>query len=88
MPPCPKTAAASPPSQQSNPMDPQRLASMANQIVRNFAALGDDHAAEATAEHIKDYWDPRMRATLLLRETTSALDPVARRAAELLRAAE
>ncbi|MEJ6008387.1 formate dehydrogenase subunit delta [Novosphingobium aquae] len=57
---------------------------MANQIVRNFAALGEDHAAEATAEHIKDYWDPRMRAALRLPETKSALDPIARRAAELL----
>lgn len=66
-------------------MDPQHLASMANQIVRNFAALGDDHAAEATAEHIKDYWDPRMRKALHLPETTSALDPVARRAAAMIR---
>jgi len=35
---------------------------MANQIALNFAALGEDEAARATAEHIGKYWDPRMRA--------------------------
>ncbi len=35
---------------------------MANQIALNFAALGEDAAVRATAEHIVKYWDPRMKA--------------------------
>jgi formate dehydrogenase subunit delta len=35
---------------------------MANQIARNFAVKGEDAAIVATAEHIRKYWDPRMKA--------------------------
>ena len=35
---------------------------MANQIARNFAAHGDERAIEETAQHIRLFWDPRMRA--------------------------
>lgn len=40
----------------------ERLAYMADQIVRNFAALGHDAAITATADHIAAFWDPRMKA--------------------------
>jgi formate dehydrogenase subunit delta len=42
-----------------------RLAYMADQIARNFAARGEEAAIAATAEHIRQYWDPRMKAAIL-----------------------
>lgn len=63
-------------------MDLARLTYMANQIARNFAAQGDA-AAALTCQHIKDYWDPRMKAAILAGER-SGLDPIARAAVELL----
>lgn len=42
-----------------------RLIYMVDQIARNFAALGHDHAVEATADHIVSFWDPRMKAQIL-----------------------
>ena len=39
----------------------QRLVMMANQIARAFAAQGQERAIAKTAEHIKAFWDPRMR---------------------------
>lgn len=41
-------------------MDSQRLIHMVNQIARNFQHANDP--AQATFEHIKDFWDPRMIA--------------------------
>ena len=40
----------------------ERLAYMADQIVRNFMALGHEAAITATADHIASFWDPRMKA--------------------------
>lgn len=40
----------------------ERLAYMAEQIYRNFAAQGRDAAVTATTEHLILYWDPRMKA--------------------------
>ena len=42
----------------------ERLVYMANQIARNFEALGHDAAAKATADHIASFWDPRMKAQI------------------------
>ena len=39
----------------------ERLIYMADQIARNFAALGHDNAVAATADHIISFWDPRMK---------------------------
>lgn len=36
---------------------------MANQIAANLKALGPQ-APAAVADHIRDFWDPRMRAAL------------------------
>jgi len=65
------------------------VVAMANQIARNFAASDPAHAAEATARHIRDFWDPRMRAVILeaARADTPALSAEAK-AAALLAAAE
>ncbi|MBV1690270.1 formate dehydrogenase subunit delta [Novosphingobium sp. G106] len=48
---------------------------MADQIARNFAMQGEDEAAAATAEHIRLYWDPRMKAAILA-DDRAALSPV------------
>jgi formate dehydrogenase subunit delta len=45
-------------------VDVAKLAHMANQIARNFAAQGEDAAIAATADHIEKFWDPRMKAQL------------------------
>jgi len=41
-----------------------RLIYMANQIARNFCALDHEAAAAATADHIVQFWDPRMKAAV------------------------
>jgi formate dehydrogenase subunit delta len=56
-------------------MEIERLRYMADQIARNFAAQGEDEAVAATAEHIRLYWDPRMKAAILADDRT-ALSPV------------
>ena len=57
-------------------MDLSRLTAMANQIARNFAAQGDEAAIAATAQHIREFWDPRMKATIIAGDR-SGLDPIA-----------
>ncbi len=62
-------------------MDLTRLAYMADQIARNFAAQGEEAAISATARHIRDYWDPRMKAAIKQAEK-GVLSPVAAKAVE------
>jgi formate dehydrogenase subunit delta len=38
---------------------------MANQIADFFAAYPHDEAVAGTADHLKKFWDPRMRKTLI-----------------------
>jgi formate dehydrogenase subunit delta len=66
-----------------------RLVYMANQIARNFTALGTEEAIAATAQHIRDFWDPRMKAQIRsVNETDGdALSPIAHAAIALLRKA-
>ena len=66
----------------------ERLIYMANQIARNFEALGHEHAVAATADHIVSFWDPRMKARILecLDEQSEALSDTAREAVGLLHA--
>ena len=67
-------------------MSPDKLIYMANQIGKFFATQGPEQAAAGTADHIKKFWDPRMRATILahLQAGGQGLDPVARAALERL----
>jgi len=64
----------------------ERLAYMANQIARNFATMGEDKAAAATADHIASFWDPRMRALIFdrLEAGGEGLDRIALDAVRLL----
>ncbi len=57
------------------------LVYMANQIARNLATEPD--AVKATAEHIRAFWDPRMKAELLA--NGDGLSPVAAAAFDHLR---
>ena len=41
-----------------------KLVYMANQIAREFGFQQPDQAAEATADHLRRYWDPRMRGMI------------------------
>jgi formate dehydrogenase subunit delta len=63
---------------------------MANQIGKFFASQGQEQAAAGTADHIKKFWDPRMRAAIFahLKAGGEGLDPVARAAVERLAKAE
>jgi len=64
----------------------ERLVYMANQIARNFEALGHDAAAKATADHIASFWDPRMKAQIFayLEEGGADLSTTGRAAIEHL----
>jgi formate dehydrogenase subunit delta len=46
-------------------MSPDRLIYMANQIGKFFASQGRDKAVPGIAEHIRKFWDPRMRSEIL-----------------------
>lgn len=45
-------------------MSPDKLVYMANQIGSAFNHQSDDEAIASVAQHIKLYWDPRMRAAI------------------------
>ena len=49
---------------------------MANDIARNLATQGEDEAIAATARHIIDFWDPRMKAAILGSDR-AGLSPIA-----------
>ena len=48
----------------------------ANQIAKNFVAIGHDRAVLATADHIESFWDPRMKEAIFASDR-SGLDPIA-----------
>jgi formate dehydrogenase subunit delta len=60
-------------------MDHARLVHMVNQIAKNFAVEGEDAAVAATAQHLRDFWDPRMKAAIL-KCNGSMLSPIAAQA--------
>jgi formate dehydrogenase subunit delta len=45
-------------------MSPEKLVYMANQIGRFFAHKGKAEATASTADHLKKFWDPRMRKAI------------------------
>lgn len=57
-------------------MDIAPLIRMANDIARNLAVQGDDAAIAATAQHIRDFWDPRMKAAIMAGDR-AGLSPIA-----------
>jgi formate dehydrogenase subunit delta len=64
-----------------------KLIYMANQIGRFFATQGTDRAVAGTANHLRKFWDPGMRQSILahLDAGGEGLDPLVRKAIEELR---
>ncbi len=65
-------------------MSPDKLVYMANQIGKFFASQGPDKASASIAVQIGNFWDPRMRATIIahLAAGGAGLDPAVRSAVE------
>jgi formate dehydrogenase subunit delta len=63
-------------------MSPDRLVYMANQIGKFFASQGPDQAVAGTLDHLRKFWDPRMRAAILahLALGGEGLDPAVKKA--------
>jgi formate dehydrogenase subunit delta len=70
----------------SHEKSPDKLVYMANQIGRFFRSQGEEAAIKGTAEHLKKFWEPRMRASILqhLANGGDGLEPIARQAVEKL----
>ena len=69
-------------------MSPDRLIYMANQIGKFFQSQGHDNAVPGIAEHIRKFWDPRMRSAIFahLDAGGAGLDPNVRDAIAALKA--
>lgn len=67
-----------------NSVDIQHLVYMANQIARNFQAQGEDAAVAGTAQHLRDFWDPRMLGAIE-GAAPGLLEPIAAAAVAKLR---
>lgn len=67
-------------------MSPDKLVMMANQIGAFFASQGPQGAA-GVADHIRSFWDPRMRAGIFdhLDKGGEGLSPIVVQALESLR---
>ena len=63
-----------------------KLIRMANEIARNLRSQPGDGAVAATADHIRSFWTPGMRASLIAhaKEHGDGLDPIAMQALRLL----
>lgn len=67
-------------------MSHDRLAYMANQIGRFFASQKPETAVAGIEDHLRKFWDPRMRNAIVaqLAEGHIQLDPLVRDAVERL----
>jgi formate dehydrogenase subunit delta len=65
-------------------MDVERLTYMANQIGKFFAHKPEAEAVAGIANHMRQFWDPRMRAAILASDG-AGLDPLPRAAVARLR---
>jgi formate dehydrogenase subunit delta len=65
----------------------EKLVYMANQIGKFFASQDAEQAPVAISEHLRKFWDPRMRAGIIahLAEGGAGLDPLVHKAVERLR---
>ncbi len=68
---------------------PERLVYMANQIGKFFNSQGHDRTVAGVADHIKKFWDPRMRKQIFAHIDVggAGLDPDVRKALETLKGA-
>ena len=64
-------------------MQDEDLIRMANQIAAFFAPYSEEEAVAGVANHIKQFWEPRMRTQLFaIAGGAKDLDPLVRRALE------
>jgi formate dehydrogenase subunit delta len=65
-------------------MTEETLVRMANQIADFFKSKPQDEALAGTTNHIRYFWDPRMRAKMAahIKAGGAGLSPLARSAAE------
>jgi len=70
-------------------MSPDRLIYMANQIGKFFRTQGPGKVVPGVADHIRKFWDPRMRTAILahLDAGGAGLEPDVRDAIAALRQA-
>ncbi|RTL69205.1 MAG: formate dehydrogenase [Hyphomicrobiales bacterium] len=68
-------------------MSPDKLIYMANQIARSFQSRTYDEAVTATADHISNFWEPRMRSQLfaLLDSQPDSFNVIVRDAKPMIR---
>jgi formate dehydrogenase subunit delta len=68
-------------------MSPDKLVTMANQIGTFFSSQGEAAMVPGIAEHIRKFWEPRMRNAILahLDAGGAGLRPEVRQALETLR---
>ena len=66
-------------------MSPEKMVMMANQIAAFFNTQPGD-ASEKIADHLRDYWEPRIRAQLLdyIGQGGAGLNPAVEKAAKHL----
>ena len=70
-------------------MSLDKLVYMANQIGKFFVSQGTDEAVPAIADHLRKFWDPRMRAAVVAHlEAGGAGRPSVREAVDRLRSAQ
>ena len=67
-------------------MDPQHLVDMVNEIAAFFAGEDPNAAAPNVANHLRRYWDPRMRKQITehARSGGSGLSQAAKQGVELI----
>ena len=53
------------------------LRRMANDIARNLQTMGHDEAILATADHINQFWDPRMKELIFADDRSHLIDVAA-----------
>lgn len=66
----------------------EKLAYMANQVAKFFAAQGEERAATGVADHLQKFWNPDMRRDFLsaAAKDSSNLHPAVKAALPLLQA--
>lgn len=66
----------------------KKLAYMANQVAKFFAAQGEERAAKGVADHLEKFWNPDMRRDFLAAaaKDSSNLHPAVKAALPLLQA--
>jgi formate dehydrogenase subunit delta len=71
-------------------MQAEKLVHMANQIGAYFTVQPGDGAVEAIADHLRKYWEPRMRTAIMahLKSGGAGLDPKVAEAVRRLRVGE